>query len=59
MLPLVGAFDSTKEISSIYASRHEEALTKNVNLSHYSLYKNNNPIAKIAIEIGINISITE
>lgn len=56
MLPLVGAFDSTKEISSIYASRHEVALTKNVNLLHYSLYKNNKPIASITLSIHDNIA---
>ena len=56
MLPLIGAFDSTKEISSIYASRHEAALTKNANLSHYSLYKNNKPISSITLSIHDGIA---
>lgn len=33
-LPLTGAFESTFEICSIYANIHEQALKKNINLSH-------------------------
>ena len=39
MLPLIGAFESTIEICSIYATTHENALKKNINFRHFSLYK--------------------
>lgn len=37
MMPLVGAFESTIEICSIYATTHESALKKNINLRHFRL----------------------
>jgi hypothetical protein len=56
MLPLIVAFNSTKEITSIYASRHEVALKKGIKLLHYSLYKNNKPISSITLSIYNDIA---
>jgi ribosomal protein S18 acetylase RimI-like enzyme len=39
MMPLIGAFESTFEICSIYANNHESALKRNINLRHFSLYQ--------------------
>ncbi len=51
MIPLVGAFESTFEICSIYATTHETALKKNINLRHFSLYKQEKPIASITLSM--------
>lgn len=51
MMPLVGAFESTIEIYSIYATTHENALKKNINLRHFSLYKQEKPIASITLSM--------
>lgn len=56
MLPLIGAFESTFEISSQYASAHEIALKKNINLRHFSLYKQGTPIASITLSLHDNIA---
>ncbi len=54
MTPLIGAFESTIEISSIYAVTHENALKKNINLRHFSLYKQKKPIASITLSMCDN-----
>jgi ribosomal protein S18 acetylase RimI-like enzyme len=51
MIPLVGAFESTFEICSIYATTHENALKRNINLRHFSLYKQEKPIASITLSM--------
>jgi GNAT superfamily N-acetyltransferase len=51
MMPLIGAFESTFEICSIYANIHEQALKKNINLRHFSLYKQEKPIASITLSL--------
>ena len=51
MMPLIGAFESTFEICSIYATTHENALKKNINLRHFSLYKQEKPIASITLSM--------
>ena len=51
MVPLIGAFESTFEICSIYATTHKNALKKNVNLRHFSLYKQEKPIASITLSM--------
>lgn len=51
MMPLIGAFESTHEICSIYANIHEQALKKNINLGHFSLYKQEKPIASITLSL--------
>lgn len=56
MMPLVGAFESTFEICSIYATIHESALKKNVNLRHFSLYKQETPIASITLSLNNGIA---
>lgn len=50
MMPLIGAFESTFEICSIYANIHEQALNK-INLRHFSLYKQEKPIASITLSL--------
>ncbi|CZP96003.1 Predicted acetyltransferase [Legionella pneumophila] len=54
MIPLIGAFESTFEICSIYATTHETALKKNINLRHFSLYKQEKPIASITLSMCDN-----
>lgn len=56
MMPLIGAFESTLEISSVYAKAHENALNRNVNLRHFSLYKQDAPIASITLSIHGHIA---
>jgi ribosomal protein S18 acetylase RimI-like enzyme len=51
MMPLVGAFESTFEICRIYAGIHENALKRNINLRHFSLYKQEKPIASITLSM--------
>lgn len=51
MMPLIGAFESTNEICSIYANIHEQALKKNINLHHFSLYKQEKPVASITLSL--------
>jgi len=56
MMPLIGAFESTIEICSIYAATHESALKKNINLRHFSLYKQEKPIASITLSLNNGIA---
>lgn len=51
MMPLIGAFESTIEICSIYAGIHENALKRNVNLRNFSLYKHYKPISSITLSM--------
>jgi len=51
MMPLIGAFESTFEICSIYATTHANALKRNINLRHFSLYKQEKPIASITLSM--------
>lgn len=51
MIPLIGAFESTFEVCMVYAATHESALKKNVNLRHFSLYKQEKPIASITLSM--------
>ena len=56
MMPLIGAFESTFEICSIYATTHKNALKKNINLRHFSLYKQEKPIASITLSLNNGIA---
>jgi len=56
MIPLVGAFESTFDISSHYARIHEIAFKKKLKLHHFSLYKHENPIASITLSIHNNLA---
>jgi GNAT superfamily N-acetyltransferase len=56
MMPLIGAFESTFEICSIYANIHESALKKNIRLHHFSLYNQNEPIASITLSLHDTIA---
>jgi ribosomal protein S18 acetylase RimI-like enzyme len=56
MMPLIGAFESTFEICSIYATTHENALKRNINLCHFSLYKQEKPIASITLSLQADIA---
>lgn len=54
MMPLIGAFESTFEICSIYGTTHEKAFKRNINLRHFSLYKQEKPIASITLSMHDN-----
>ncbi len=56
MIPLIEAFESTFNITSEYVKTHEAALKNKVNLSHFSLYKANNPIASMTLSIHDKIA---
>lgn len=56
MMPLIGAFESTLEICSCYAIAHKNALKKNINLRHFSLYKQGKPIASITLSLNKSIA---
>lgn len=56
MMPLIGAFKSTFEICSIYENIHKSALKKNINLRHFSLYKQEKPMASITLSMNNNIA---
>jgi ribosomal protein S18 acetylase RimI-like enzyme len=56
MMPLIGAFESTFEICSIYATTHDNALKRNINLRHFSLYKQEKPIASITLSLNNGIA---
>jgi ribosomal protein S18 acetylase RimI-like enzyme len=56
MIPLIGAFESTFEICSLYATIHESALKRNINLRHFSLYKQDKPIASITLSLNNDIA---
>lgn len=51
MMPFIGAFESTFEICKLYAIIHESALKRNINLRHFSLYKQEKPIASSTLSI--------
>lgn len=51
MMPLIGAFESTIEICRVYATTHANALKRNINLRHFSLYKQEKPIASITLSM--------
>lgn len=51
MLPLVGAFESTVELCSMYVATHENALKKHINLYHFSLYMREKPIASMTLSL--------
>ena len=55
MMPLMGAFESTFEMCSIYAGIHDRALKKNINLRHFSLYKQEQPIVSITLSLNNGI----
>lgn len=56
MMPLIGAFESTFEICSLYSTTHASALKKNINLRHFSLYKQEKPIASITLSMQHTIA---
>lgn len=56
MMPLIGAFESTFEICSVYATTHENALKKNINLRHFSLYKESKPISSITLSLNNGVA---
>lgn len=51
IIPLVGAFGSTREISGQYAQAHQVALDKNCHLQHFSLYEDACPVASSTLSI--------
>ncbi len=55
-IPLIGAFDSTAEITAIYAKAHLRALERHFKLEHYCLYQNKQPVSSITLSIKGNIA---
>lgn len=51
MIPLIDAFVSTFDLSLHYANTHESALSKKVELHHFSLYKKSQPVASITLSL--------
>jgi len=56
MIPLIAAFESTEKITTIYANTHESALRKKLNFYHFSLYKQEQPIASITLSLQHSIA---
>lgn len=56
MVPLISAFGSTFNTAEEYAKTHEQALKNNINLYHYSLYQNDQPIASMTLSLNNNIA---
>ena len=56
MLPLIGAFQSTQEITDIYLQRHQVSLERNANMMHFSLYINSVPVTSITLSIKENLA---
>lgn len=51
MLPLIGAFESTFEISSQYTNTHANALKNKIGLHHFSVYQQSKPIASMTLSV--------
>jgi GNAT superfamily N-acetyltransferase len=56
MLPLIGAFESTNEITTFYKTCHKNALSNGAKLYHFSLYENYKPVTSITISIHGNVA---
>jgi GNAT superfamily N-acetyltransferase len=54
MVPMISAFDSTFEITLLYAKTHENALKKGFKLEHFCLYKDKQPISSITLSMQGN-----
>lgn len=54
--PLESAFASTHKACLSYAARHENALKNNIHLSHFSLYKQEKPVASITLSLNNGIA---
>lgn len=50
-LPLIGAFESTSELTSLYKARHQQALIRGTNLQHFCVYHEEAPISSISLSI--------
>ena len=56
MEPLISAFDSTIDISSAYAKRHEFALKNKFQFYHSSLYSEGRPVSSVTVSIHNKIA---
>ncbi len=56
IIPLVGAFESTIDITRQYAYVHQRALENNANFHHYTLYKDDAPISSITLSLQENMA---
>jgi ribosomal protein S18 acetylase RimI-like enzyme len=56
IIPLIDAFESTLDMSSMYAAAHKIAMKKNINLHHFSVYKQEKPIASITLSLHNTIA---
>jgi len=56
MMPLVGAFESTLDITRQYAHVHQKALENKANFHHYTLYKDDAPISSITLSLQENMA---
>jgi GNAT superfamily N-acetyltransferase len=56
IIPLIDAFKSTAELTSLYAKTHITALEHDLNLEHFCLYKKKRPISAGTLSIHDNIA---
>ncbi|MBN9288644.1 MAG: hypothetical protein BGO43_09010 [Gammaproteobacteria bacterium 39-13] len=56
VIPLVGAFESTIDITRQYADAHQRALENKANFHHYTLYKDDAPISSITLSLQRNMA---
>lgn len=56
MPPLLEAFSSTEELTSLYLQTHEKALANNAQFRHYSLYVDDKPVSSLTLSFNQNIA---
>lgn len=54
--PLIEAFDLTFEVMRQYADAHERALKNNINVDHYTLFKEEQPICSLTVSRHANVA---
>ena len=54
MVPMISAFDSTFEMTLLYAKTHENALKQGYRFEHFCLYKDKQPISSITLSMQGN-----
>lgn len=54
--PLIEAFGLTFEVMRQYADAHERALKNNINVDHYTLFKEEQPISSLTVSQHANVA---
>lgn len=57
MIPLVGAFESTYELTSLYKKAHERALVKQADFYHFTLYVKERPVTSATLSVHNTLGI--